>query len=975
MTDVNYTPEFEPADVDGDYGSTGGDITVPTFHDIKPFRFWCQKALPLVYDDSLSYYEVLCKVVNYLNNMMTDLTTGTGAITQFAQQFVINQQFLNNMAEKLGENTEELEDYINDRMGDFTDAYNELQNYVNQYFNNLDVQDEIDTKLDEMAESGQFNVLFDPVIQAWIEDETQFLEDNAEQQNTTLAQQNARIAVLEGRMDTFSSLTQGSTTGDAELADIRTTFFGENYSNAGDAVRAGDLMASGYIPLAFLPPELGTQNVKVVETGPLKGNRIAVVFNINTDEVFFEYQDEPYSQIYGCEYPSGANMHYLTTSDFDYVSDVLLHTYTGQGSGGYTPTRHLVIFGLPSDFPYDYLGFNPATNMATSPIEPNIIAYYNFWDKTQVDPTLSITGEAADAKATGYALSELNERLYTVGDLTVDTIGNDAMWESGTFTGTGQEQDNATRARIVTPLPCAYYRYITASDDLEFVVGVLTKTGTFSGYYNGATISSTGSWLSNVDLLPVKDYNFRLIIRLKATPTADIDPSIGKTDISFTSVLMNNIDKLKKPANEYNLSYVNVRPDNLLNADELIKGCYIYTDGSVRRGNDWYCTPFIDINGLSTLSAQNIGLGAWYDEDKAFISSVTLGNQQDVSIPSGAKYIRVSITSSNLSSAILSYHHFYLTFSADYPVNVWKSPKKGYEDGYIHFTVPVNNTVATYSDTTETNHEGTPDYVDVDCILSLPYKYKPVGEPCKLIMMCHGAGKGVTGDGNWTTVTSYNTLVSFFTSRGYAVFDCNGFKNDALGWSFWGNQRGLEAWRKAYLYVTNNYNVEKTFAIYAFSMGGLTAMNLAFQGFPNINCIAMGSPVLNLREVWNSTDGTKAVLKVLYGLGDEWDESKVVGDNPYKHIITTDGVDYCPYKLPPIKIWYGSTETNNSGNPAIEKEIARSFVNAIVNSGNYAFYREVSGRGHEICYGGSTVVNTEILTFIERYERAVPTYN
>lgn len=41
--------------------------------DAKPlhhFRFWCQKVLPLVYDDSLSYYEVLCKVVNYINNLI-----------------------------------------------------------------------------------------------------------------------------------------------------------------------------------------------------------------------------------------------------------------------------------------------------------------------------------------------------------------------------------------------------------------------------------------------------------------------------------------------------------------------------------------------------------------------------------------------------------------------------------------------------------------------------------------------------------------------------------------------------------------------------------------------------------------------------------------------------------------------------------------------------------------------------------------
>ena len=39
----------------------------------KHFNFWCQKVLPLVYDESLSYYEVLCKVVDYLNHMLDDV--------------------------------------------------------------------------------------------------------------------------------------------------------------------------------------------------------------------------------------------------------------------------------------------------------------------------------------------------------------------------------------------------------------------------------------------------------------------------------------------------------------------------------------------------------------------------------------------------------------------------------------------------------------------------------------------------------------------------------------------------------------------------------------------------------------------------------------------------------------------------------------------------------------------------------------
>lgn len=38
---------------------------------LRQFHFWCQKTLPLVYDDSLSYYEVLAKVTKHLNELTT----------------------------------------------------------------------------------------------------------------------------------------------------------------------------------------------------------------------------------------------------------------------------------------------------------------------------------------------------------------------------------------------------------------------------------------------------------------------------------------------------------------------------------------------------------------------------------------------------------------------------------------------------------------------------------------------------------------------------------------------------------------------------------------------------------------------------------------------------------------------------------------------------------------------------------------
>lgn len=39
----------------------------------QAFAFWCQRVLPAVYDSSLSYYELLCKVVDYLNKTMQNV--------------------------------------------------------------------------------------------------------------------------------------------------------------------------------------------------------------------------------------------------------------------------------------------------------------------------------------------------------------------------------------------------------------------------------------------------------------------------------------------------------------------------------------------------------------------------------------------------------------------------------------------------------------------------------------------------------------------------------------------------------------------------------------------------------------------------------------------------------------------------------------------------------------------------------------
>lgn len=64
------------------------------YNELKHFKFWCQKVLPLVYDDSLSYYEVLCKVVDYINKMIDDEKTIIAQIDELRKELEIVQKWI-----------------------------------------------------------------------------------------------------------------------------------------------------------------------------------------------------------------------------------------------------------------------------------------------------------------------------------------------------------------------------------------------------------------------------------------------------------------------------------------------------------------------------------------------------------------------------------------------------------------------------------------------------------------------------------------------------------------------------------------------------------------------------------------------------------------------------------------------------------------------------------------------------------------
>ena len=96
-------------------------IEVPTMQ-VPPLKRICMTIgqLPTSYLETMSYYEMLVWFVNYLRDDIIPVVNANGLATKELQELFV-----------------------------------ELQSYVNNYFDNLDVQEEVDNKLQEMADSGQ----------------------------------------------------------------------------------------------------------------------------------------------------------------------------------------------------------------------------------------------------------------------------------------------------------------------------------------------------------------------------------------------------------------------------------------------------------------------------------------------------------------------------------------------------------------------------------------------------------------------------------------------------------------------------------------------------------------------------------------------------------------------------------------------------------------------------------------------------
>lgn len=214
--------KFTPADF---------DPVLKKYDGIPYLRFWCQKVLPAVYDQSLSYYEVLCKLAAFLNKMLEELEKMQDNIDALHKAYKDLQAWVNaeiarfeaHMEQHFDDLTKELwnkfEQYKNDTNTTLQQWFNE---YATNTTNNLNKKFEdfvtnANTRIDQMFKTYTTNTNND--FNTWKIDFTnqynQWKNEVDEQItniNSNISDLTERVTALENMIKTYPNFNYKSFT-------------------------------------------------------------------------------------------------------------------------------------------------------------------------------------------------------------------------------------------------------------------------------------------------------------------------------------------------------------------------------------------------------------------------------------------------------------------------------------------------------------------------------------------------------------------------------------------------------------------------------------------------------------------------------------------------------------------------------------------------------------------------------------------
>jgi len=166
------------------------------------FTNYIFKALPLAFDESMSYYECICNLLDYLKNtILPTINNNADAVIEIQNNV---DSFEENMTTSFTEFTTTINNTVN-----------ELESYMNNYFDNLDVQEEINNKIDELVLNGTMDSLLNTNLTGSLSDLTTTDKSNLVSAiNELNSKVNNKIQVVKTQL----TLTTGTTRTEGTVA-------------------------------------------------------------------------------------------------------------------------------------------------------------------------------------------------------------------------------------------------------------------------------------------------------------------------------------------------------------------------------------------------------------------------------------------------------------------------------------------------------------------------------------------------------------------------------------------------------------------------------------------------------------------------------------------------------------------------------------------------------------------------------------
>lgn len=213
-----------------------------------------------------------------------------------------------------------------------------------------------------------------------------------------ISQLEADMAVQKGRMDTFTTLVEGSTTGDAELADLRVGPDGTVYTNAGSAVRG-------------LVSDISDYFLDATDEGPiLIGDNL--IDGVEWSEVGYyrDWDGQLVSSEHTTNYratdliPISPNKTYRWAGPSGHIIAMFYSSARNDGEYSTISESGKTDFVVPNG--KCFVAFNVIGELPTSVYRLGYkFTMPRFLFNRHLDTTLSETGKAADAKVVGDRLT------------------------------------------------------------------------------------------------------------------------------------------------------------------------------------------------------------------------------------------------------------------------------------------------------------------------------------------------------------------------------------------------------------------------------------------------------------------------------------------------------------------------------------------------------------------------------------------